>query len=59
MEEMDGWNKTWEIIKCVAGLAVIVLPFVLSRGRAKPRPRPTVWKPKFYRPTGRPKGWKY
>jgi len=58
-KEMNGWEKTWEVTKVVAGFAIFVLPFVLPEGEVKPRPRQTVWKPKFYRPTGGPKGWKY
>ena len=57
--EMNGWEKTWEVTKFVGGIALIALPFVLSRGKVKPRPKSTVWKPKFYKPTGGPKGWKY
>jgi hypothetical protein len=57
--EMDGWEKAWKVAKVVGGLALFALPFLLGgRGTARPRP-PIIWKPKFYRPTGVPKGWKY
>lgn len=58
-KEMNGWEKTWEVTKVIAGFVIIALPFVLGPGQVKPRPRQPVWKPKFYRPTGVPKGWKY
>ena len=58
-DEMDGWEKAWEVTKVVGGLVLVALPFLLG-GKAPPRPRgPAVWRPKFYRPTGVSKGWKY
>lgn len=58
--EMDGWEKTWEITKIGGGFAMLLLAFVLGgKGAPTPRRSPTIWKPKFYRPTGVRKGWKY
>jgi len=61
--EKNGWEKTWEVVEVVAGIgaAVGMAILIFSGGTAPsaPRSRTTTWKPKFYRPTGVPKGWKY
>ena len=59
--EMDGWEKTWEVSKVVGSITLFVLSIFLG-GKAPRKPRPpTIWNPKFYLPKGGggPKGWKY
>lgn len=56
--EDDSWGEiALEVAKCVGSIALIAIAFALSKG--EDTSEPTLWKPKFYRPTGGPKGWDY
>jgi hypothetical protein len=58
-DEMGGWEKTGMVALAVGGVAMFVL-MALSAGKVPPQTRkPVAWRPKVYRPTGCPKGWKY
>jgi len=59
--EMNGWEKAGEVAQIGLGILCMILAFGL-RGlpmQAPKKHRTTAWKPKFYRPTGCRKGWKY
>lgn len=58
MEE-DNWSEIiCDVAKCVGTIALFAVLCSLG-GKGESTPEPTVWKPKFYRPTGGPKGWDY
>lgn len=61
-DEMDGWEKAWDVTKVVGGVAIVIslviLPFLVPGRPVRPARIPK-WKPEFYSPVGGPKGWKY
>jgi len=61
--EMTGWQRAWKITEVVAGVAaavgVIALACAAGPAPRPPRVRSTVFRPRIYRPTGGPKGWRY